>query len=53
MIGRVAELCHQYYGQVMIWYQGADMLTQYVVVLASFIAVLMFSAMMYLSRFTR
>ncbi len=53
MIGRMAELYDQYYGQLMIWYQGADMLTQYVVVVASFVAVFMLSAMMYLSRFTR
>ncbi len=53
MIERLVSVYQNYYGQVAMWYHGSDMLTQYVIVVASGIFILLLSMVMFFSRFTK
>ncbi len=53
MIDRVMSLYQQYYALAASWYQGADMLTQYLIIIVSGIVALLLSMAMFLSRITK
>ena len=53
MIITLTNWYYQYYGHFMTWYHGADILTQYVVILGSAVALFLLSIFMVLTRLLR